>query len=38
VKEAFGVEPARIPDYLALVRILDGYPGIQRSARSVQRA
>jgi 5'-3' exonuclease len=30
VKEAFGVEPARIPDYLALVGdSADGYPGIQ---------
>jgi 5'-3' exonuclease len=30
VKEAFGVDPARIPDYLALVGdSADGYPGIQ---------
>jgi 5'-3' exonuclease len=30
VKEAFGVEPARIPDYLALVGdSADGYPGIK---------
>jgi 5'-3' exonuclease len=30
VKEAFGVEPVRIPDYLALVGdSADGYPGIQ---------
>ena len=30
VKAAFGVEPARIPDYLALVGdSADGYPGIQ---------
>jgi 5'-3' exonuclease len=30
VKEAFGVEPARIPDFLALVGdSADGYPGIQ---------
>ena len=30
VREAFGVEPARIPDYLALVGdSADGYPGIK---------
>ena len=43
VREKFGVEPARIPDYLALVGdAADGYPGIPgigpvRAARLVHR-